>query len=489
MTSAWWGLGRSAVVVAAGAGLTYAAMSLPGTVSLTPTVERVAAPQAQVAPVSSAALSCPGPETEGLQGVPAVPGTTTVYAASPPAEALQGVPVGSGSGTVAVATTPAGAALGQTDRAASLVTGTLTGATAAQVTATGPLAPAVAALQTTLVTDGDDRALVSAPCLTPQAELWLVAGGGGSTRRERVVLTNLGANPVVADVSVLGGARLLPSSNGRNVSVPPRGRASLFVDALVGPENTPVVHVVAGGGVLSAVLEDSWVDGATGRGADDAIPSAAPSQEQVISAGVLDGPARLRVGVPGSDETVVQARALTKDGPVALPGDGVIRVPGSSVRDLDLGSVPAGAYAIQLRADHPVVAGVMVERRSTGPQSDFAWSTSTDPITAVAGSPLPAGAAASLMLTSTGEASNASVYTVSESGAVDVKPYVLAADSAQSVDVSGARQVWVRRTAGTVRAAVSIGLQAGDPQPLYSVVPLNPGAVSTTQVPVRQIPG
>ena len=489
MTSAWWGIARSAVVVVAGAGLTYAAMSLPGTVSLTPAVERVAAPQAQAGPVSSAALSCPGPETEGLQGVPAVPGTTTVYAASPPTQALEGVAVGSGSGVVSVVTAPAGAPVAQTDRPASLVTGTLTGATAAQVAATGPLAAAVAALQTTLVTDGDNRALVSAPCLAPQAELWLVAGGGGSTRRERVVLTNPGANTVLADVSVLGGAGLLPSSNGRNVSVPPRGRASLFVDALVGPENTPVVHVVASGGVLGAVLEDSWVEGATGRGADDTIPATAPGQEQVISGVLLDGPARLRVGVPGTDETVIQARALTKDGPVALPGDGVIRVPGSSVRDLDLGGVPAGAYAIQLRADHPVVAGVMIERRGTGPQSDFGWTTSTDAISDLAGSPLPAGAAASLMLTSTGEASTAAVYTVDESGAVDVKPYVLAADAIQSVDVSGARQVWVRRTAGTLRAAVAIGLQPGDPQPLFSVVPLVSGAVSATQVPVRQIPG
>jgi hypothetical protein len=489
MTSVWWGLARSALVVAGGAGLTYAAMSLPGTVSFTPSVERVAAPQAQVGPVSSGALTCPGPETEGLEGVPAVAGSTTAYAASPPAEALQGVDVGSGNGTVSLSTSPAGAALGQTDRPAALVIGTLTGATAAQVMATGPLAPGVSALQTTLVADGDDRALVSAPCLAARAELWLVAGGGGSSRRERVVLVNPGANPVVADVSVLGGGGPLASANGRNVSVPPRGRASLFVDALVGPETTPVVHVVATGGVLTAVLEDSWVEGANGRGADDAIPTADPAQEQVISAVVLDGPARLRVGVPGDDETVVQARALTQGGPVALPGDGVLRIPAGSVRDLDLAALPAGAYAIQLRADHPVVAGAMVERRGTGAQSDFGWTTSTDPIPVIAGTPLPAGAAASLMLTSSGEASNVSVYTVAESGAVDVKPYVLEADSVQTVDVSGARQVWVRRTAGTVRAAIAVGLQPGDPQPLYSLVPLNPGVVSATQVPVRQIPG
>ena len=106
----------------------------------------------------------------------------------------------------------------------------------------------------------------------------------------------------------------MPSANGRNVAVPPRGRTSLLVDALVGPETTPVVHVVASGGVLTGIVEDSWVDGATGRGADDAAPAADPSNEQVVPAVYLDGPARLRVAVPGTEETVVQARALTKDG-------------------------------------------------------------------------------------------------------------------------------------------------------------------------------
>ena len=69
------------------------------------------------------------------------------------------------------------------------------------------------------------------------------------------------------------------------------------------------------------------------------------------------------LAVPGTEETVVQARALTKDGPVAVPGDGVVRVPGGTVREVDLSTMPAGAYAIQIRADHPIVAGVMSERR------------------------------------------------------------------------------------------------------------------------------
>ena len=128
---------------------------------------------------------------------------------------------------------------------------------------------------------------------------------------------------MTADVTVLGSSGTLPSANGRNVAVPPRGRTSLLVDALVGPESTPVVHVVASGGVLTGVVEDSWIDGATGAAPTTRAPAAEPSNEQVVPAVYLDGPARLRVAVPGTEETVVQARALTKDGPVALPDDGV----------------------------------------------------------------------------------------------------------------------------------------------------------------------
>lgn len=490
MSPAIWGLVRAGAALVAGVGLTYAAVQVPWTANLGGDAAATNAATATVAPVSSSVLSCPGPETEGLAGVPAVPGTTTVIAASPPAQVMQGVDVAGTAGSLAVTATPGGTSVGTTDARGRLVQGPLTGASTGQVVATGALAGGLAALQTTVTTDGDDRSAVATACQAPRAELWLVAGGGGSGRRERVVLTNPGANTVNADVTVLGSGGTLPSANGQNVAVPPRGRTSLLVDALVGPEATPVVHVVATGGVLSGVVEDSWVDAAVGRGADDAAPAADPSEEQVVPAAYLDGPARLRVAVPGAEETVVQARALTKDGPVALPDDGVVRVPGGTVREIDLGTVAPGAYAIQVRADHPVVAGVMAERRpkATG-QSDFGWTTSASPVDVVAGAPLPAGATASAMLVATGGPATATIYVVAESGSIDVRPFSLAADSVATLDVSNARQVWVRTTEGTVRAGLSLSLAATDADPLFALVPLSPAAVAATQVPVRQIPG
>jgi len=489
MSRPWQGAVRAVAVLAVGGALVAASSQVPGTLSLGTPLSAVAEAAPRLVAVQSASLSCPGPETEGLANVPPVAGVTTVLAAAAPAPALAGVDLSAGPGRLGVQSTPSGTALGQADQRAVVVSGTLQGASVGQVTATGSLAPGTGALQTWLQTQGDDRALVTTPCTVARADQWLVAGGGESTRRERLVVTNPGANSVSADVTVLGAGGPIASANGKNVAVPPHGRVTLLLDALVGPETTPVVHVAATGGVVTAVLQDSWIDGAVGRGADDATPTDDPATEQVIPAAFVGGPSRVRIGVPGSDESVVQVRVLTAAGPQALPGEGVVRVPAGAVRDVDLSALPAGAYAVQVRSDHPVVAGAMLERRGDGKgQSDFAWTASTAPIPVMTGTPLPAAATGTLMLVGTGAPAGATVVTVSAAGAVASRDVPVSADGVAVVDVSGLSQVWVLRTAGTLRAGVALTLadQAGAP-PLFSIVPLGPLPVSVLQVPAREV--
>jgi hypothetical protein len=491
MTAAsWTGAVRAFATLAVGAGLVVAADQVPGTYSVGAPVAPVVERAPELVPVTSVSLTCPGPETEGLPGIAPVAGTSTVAAALAPAEALQGITLPAGPGALQVRAMPGAAVLGTSDQRTRGVSAGLRGTTVAEVAASGSLAPGLAALQTWVQTEGDDRALVAAPCTPAKADLWLVGGGGESTRREHITLANPGANPVSADVTVLGTAGPLPSANGQDLTVPPHGRVTLLLDALVGPEKTPVVHVEATGGLVTAVLEDSWIEGAVGRGAGDAVPSADPSTEQVVPAAFLGGPARLRVAVPGPEEAVVQARMLTAEGTRPLPGEGVVRVPGGSVRDIDLSSLPAGAYAVQVRADHPVVAGAMLERRGDGTgQSDFAWTTSTAPIPVVAGTPLPDGFRGLLMLVAAGDQARATVVTVSPTGAVASKDVTVPADGLSVVDLSGAGQVWVRQTSGTLRAGVSLSLdEKAAGTPLFSIVPLGPSAVSATQVPVREVP-
>ncbi|MEI2766001.1 MAG: DUF5719 family protein [Dermatophilaceae bacterium] len=484
-----WGSGVRALVTLLGAGgLTVAAVQIPGTVVLPEASgAAVAATPAQV-PIRLAQLGCPGPETEGVPGVASVPGgTSTVLAATAPEQALDGVVVGSDEGTATLVGMPSGAALATGRQRGAVLTAGVTGPTAVEVSATGSLAPGLAALQTWVRRDGDDRGLDAAACAVPRAQAWLLAGGGDSTRRERLVVANPGANTLTVDVQVHGEKGPIPSVNGSRIAVPGHGRVGMLVDALAAGEKAPVVHVSATGGVMTALVEDSWIEAAVGRGRDDAGPADAPALEQIVPGAFVDGPARLRVVVPGDAEAVVQARALGPNGPTPLPDNGVVRVPGGAVRDLDLAGLPPGGYAVQVRADRPIVAAVLTERRSPGNgQSDLAWAASSAAIATLAGTPLPVGSKAGVQVVASGGPGSARVVTVAADGTVTSRVLDLAADTATLVDVTGAASVWVRHTSGTLRAAVSLELADGN-GPLYAALSLNPAALSTTDVPVREI--
>lgn len=479
---------RALITVVGGAGLTVAALQLPGTVSLAEASGAGAASTPAQVPIRLAQLACPGPETEGIPGVASVPGgTSTVLAATAPREALDGLPVGSPEGSLTLVGLPSGAALASSRQRGAVVSAAVTGATAVAVGATQGMAPGVAAVQTWIRRDGDDRGLDVTACLVPRAEAWVLAGGGDSTRRERLVVTNPGANAITVDVQVHGEKGPIASVNGTRVAVPGYGRVGLLLDALAAGEKAPVVHVSASGGVMTATVEDSWIEGATGRGRDDAGAGDPPSSEQVVPGAFVAGPARLRVVVPGDSEAVVQARVLGPGGPSPLPDNGVVRVPGGAVRDLDLSSLAPGAYAVQVRADRPVVAGVVTERRgAANGQSDLAWASSTAPVATVAGTPLPGGAKATLALAASGGPAAVRLITVAPDGAVTSRTVEVAADSTSPVDVTGAAAVWVRHASGVVRAAVSLEVDDAN-GPLYGVVSLAAAMVSTTEVPVREI--
>jgi hypothetical protein len=228
------------------------------------------------------------------------------------------------------------------------------------------------------------------------------------------------------------------------------------------------------------------------RGGDDVASLAAPAREQVIAGVPIDGQAILRVAVPGGSEAVVQSRVLTPGGPRPLPADGVTRVAGASTKDIDLSSLPAGAYAVQVVADVPVLAAVMVDRRrSAVSPSDMAWSSATLPIATLAGMALPVsevkGLTQRLDFAATTSPASVRVTTVGAGGQVSTTEVAIGADSVSTLPLDGASSVWVTPTRGVVRAAVltSAADAAGE---LLSVTPLTELTLTTTALPLRQLP-
>ncbi|GAA1254953.1 DUF5719 family protein [Oryzihumus leptocrescens] len=483
------GLTRVVLVTAAGAGLVLAAAKAPA-VDLAAPAARAATP-ATAAAVASTSVVCPGPETLGVDGV--VPGrqTASVAALTAPQEVLPAPARSGGDGTLSLRSLASPEAAPGTAPSTS-ARGSALGATvsvpaAVLAAGTGSLAPGTVGAQRTLVTKGDDRGLTGSACVAPREQAWLVAGGGEAGRRERLVLANPGPNPIQVDLTVLDSAGEVTSPAAQDIVVGPYGRTVVLLDAVAGSEKSPVVGVTARGGEVAAVLSDTWLDGIVPRGGDDAVPTADPATEQVVPGVALSGRGTLRLAVPGDTEAVVQLRLLTPAGAQPLPNGGVVRVPAHSTTDVDLSGLPAGAYAVHVRADEPVLAGATVERRAAaaGP-SDLAWTTATEPVRGLAGAALlPApGVTTEVQLASVARSAVVTVTSVSPSGQVVNDTVAVPADSVATRSVTGAASVWVTPVSGQVRAA-TVSAVADPAGPLVSVSPLVSLPLTTTPLSVR----
>lgn len=261
MTFPWARALRAAILGAAGSGIVLAGSMATGRLDLgAPVVAAVTSAPVGV-PVRASTLVCPGPETEGLAGVSAVPGgTTTVTAVSAPTAVLRDL-VNSAGGELLARTLPEGPVLGTVSERGRSITGSLTGNVSAEVSGSEGLAPGLAAVQTWLRADSDDRALIATACQVPRDSHWLLAGAGDTTRRERLVVANPGGNTLTVDVTVFGAQGPVATTSNSRLAVPPRGRTVVLLDAIAPGEQSPAIHVVSTGGGgrgRAARLVDRW---------------------------------------------------------------------------------------------------------------------------------------------------------------------------------------------------------------------------------------
>lgn len=490
---------RAAGLVAVGAGLVLGAAHVPAPVDLAPGAGQERAMRAVADPVTVTTLVCPGPESLGVEGLKdSSAQTVSILASGAPAAALPpGMAAGQGEGSLSVSGLPPGGgfAVPATVRGQALAA-QLSTARSALISGSGVLAPGTVATQWSWTRTGNKRGLVTSACLPAAASSWLIAGGAEPGRLEHLVLANPGANPVTVDVRVLGSGGPIPSPNGQGVIVAGRGRTVILLDAIAGSDPSPVLHVTARGGTVAAVLSDSWLDGVVPRGGDNGVPVSSPAREQVVAGVPTDGRPIVRVAVPGGSEAVVQARVLTSGGSRPLPAGSVTRIAAGSARDIDLGSLPPGAYALQVRADVPVVAAALVDRRRSarGP-SDLAWSVASLPIRGLGGMVLPAssvrGVAHRLDLAATGGPASVRVTTVEAAGRVTTRTAAIGADSVSTMllkeaTAKGPLSVWVTPVAGTVRAAV-LTTVADAGGPMVSVTPLTEVTLTATSLPLREL--
>lgn len=481
------GIVRAGAVALVAAGLAVGATRVSGSVQLATAGERVGLPESSSVLVDAASLVCPGQQRLGATGLRDVAGTVTVAAASPDAGVVTGAPAG-GTGGVQLLGGTASTGLARTGDRGAVASAGVRGPDVVVAKANGALAPGLVATQVWRHTGDDDRGLAVTPCQPPSSDVWLVGGGAGPSRTERVIVSNPGANAVSVSFEVLGTSGRIDAATDRSVSIPPLSREVVSLDAIAPAETAPVVHVTATGGVISAVLDDQWILGATGRGIDDATRAASPGTDLVVPGVETGGATSLRLANPGDSEALAQVRLLTDKGAVQPDDLRAVRVPADSTLDVPL---PANAAALGLgiRSDQPLVAAAWAERRATtaDQMGDFAWTPATPALRGVAGVLLPGldGTTKRLLLTA-GPAAASVEARFGTGDAAKVSTVDVPADSTVAVAVGDADSVWVVPKTGAVRAAVSVaGVDGG--VPFFSVASLTDAPVRALSVPVRQV--
>ncbi|MBB2922913.1 DUF5719 family protein [Cellulomonas cellasea] len=369
----------------------------------------------------------------------------------------------------------------------------------------------VAAVTSSVVTEGDLRGLSAATCQRPGVDLWLVGGSTALESSASLVLTNPGTTPSDVDVELWGPSGRVELAGGARQVVAPGSERVLVLPAVAAEQRRVVVHVVASGGSVTAHLQESRLAGFTPAGTDLVVPGHVPSTRQVV-AGVSvlasavgeESQAVLRVLAPGTEPASVRLTMLGPDGVAPLPGTDALELAPGEVTDVPLGGLPAGAYTAVVDADVPVVAAATTTRPGLPgelddtPVLERAWSASSVP--GVGGlAALPEGVAATTVVAAVAEGDDPAVGRPVEAvlRAFDADGGVL---GEQDVTLAPGRSVAVPAAAGTtgvelvvdaeedpdVRVAWGVVLEVGRPDgTLLSVLLPAADAPTGSQVRVR----
>ena len=444
-------------------------------------------PTAATVPVSEAELVCPGAPLRGVEGVDDVAAPSVVAGQVPPDDSSSpSTPGAPEAGTLTVH--PVGEDPREAPDGARRVAHRGVAPDGSTLAGEGELAAGLVGAEQVVVGRESAAGGSIAPCVTSRADQWLVGGGAGAGRQERLLLVNPGENPVSVDLTALSPEGTSRPAAGQDIVVPPRSRTALLLDGVTGGDEAQVLRVTATGGPVGAWLVDHWMSGLTPRGLEVVPATAGPDRQHVLGAVPDAGTVRVVLGAPGGRDAIVTVRAMDERRGHAV---GVVTVPAGGTAVVKVAAKDS-VQALSVTADEPVVAAAEIVGRPPkgGDAGDIAWSVAGPPVDDLVGTTVPAqvdGLERHLALSSPAAASEVEVITVS-AGREKVEEIALEKDRARVLALGDAEAVWVRRVSGDeVRASVlTRGTAAG--APVLSVTPLLRARTSDPAVDVVPLP-
>ena len=344
--------------------------------------------------VTSAARACP-PALGGGQG--------TIASIAAPTPALAGA---AGSGQAELTSLPlAGVALRPVVPVSDTSPGVLSlltvpaAASAAKkgtpaptgwsVTASGRMAQAI---ETEVA---QSSGLASVRCGEPGSDIWFVGPGQRSGAAQiQLDLMNVDSLAASVDVSLITDAGPLQADGDTGITVPPHQTVTESLSSAAVHASVVAIEVHTSVGRVAADVSE----GAAGGSTASWLPSAAGPTTHLVIPGVppSSSAAGLFLVVPGGSNAKVNVVAITPQGQYRPFASQAVDLPGQSASYVPLTPLGGTAAALEVTANVPVTAAVMVPGSGAG-----SFTAATGPISGqavVAGNPSRSGFAASVVL-------------------------------------------------------------------------------------------
>jgi hypothetical protein len=236
------------------------------------------------------------------------------------------------------------------------------------VTASGTMAQAMEA------EEADSSGLASVRCGEPGSDIWFVGPGPQDGAAQiQLDLMNIDALAASVDVSIITDAGQVQAGDHTGITVPPRQTVTESLSSLATGSSVIAVQVRTSIGRVAADVSEST----SGGGTASWLPSAAAPSTQLVIPGVPPSrsAARLYIVVPGSSDARVSVLAITPQGPYRPFGTQTVDLPPDSAFSVALTPLGGTASALELTANVPVTAAVLVPGSGLG-----AFTVATAPI-------------------------------------------------------------------------------------------------------------
>jgi hypothetical protein len=343
--------------------------------------------------VTSVARACP-PTLNGGSGTVALlanPTNPTSPAASGQAELTPLPPAGLPLRPVSAvsATRPGALTLLTVPAAVSTAKKGAAAATGWSVSAAGPMAQALEAEV------AESSGLATVRCSGPSSDLWFVGPGQqNGAARIQLDLMNIDSLSATVAISLITDAGPVRGGNITGIAVPPHQTVTESLSSAAANSSVVAIGVHTSVGRVAADVSAGPVHG----NPTSWLPSAAaPATQQMIPGVHPSGQAAgLYLVVPGPANAKVNVLAITPQGHYRPFGTQPIELPGESASYVALTPLGGTPAALQITANVPVTASVMVPGSGVG-----AFTTATGPISeqaVVAGNTSGSGLAASVVL-------------------------------------------------------------------------------------------